>query len=115
MLPDRNVGGRDRALRGLLGAVALVVAVLSYRRENRSRAALAGLAASGLLFNYVTGYCGCNAALGVDTTADADADADADAEAEAEAAAVDPETGPGAGAGTGAGADSDADPDPATA
>lgn len=68
MIPEKNVGGRDRAARGVLGAVLFAVAVVAYRRENGSVAALVALASSGLLVNAVTGFCGCNAALGVDTT-----------------------------------------------
>lgn len=68
MIPKKNVGGRDRIARGVLGSILLAVALVAYRRENASTAALAALASSGLLFNAVTQFCGCNAALGVDTT-----------------------------------------------
>lgn len=68
VIPKRNVGGRDRIARGVLGSILFAVALVAYRHENGSVAAVAALASSGLLFNAVTQFCGCNAALGVDTT-----------------------------------------------
>lgn len=70
VIPEKNVGGRDRLVRGVLGTVLLAVALVAYRRENAPAAAVAALASGGLLFNAVTQFCGCNAALGVDTTSD---------------------------------------------
>lgn len=68
---DRNVGGIDRQLRGV-GAVLLVavgtaaVAVMGVP-AGLALAGMAYLGAAGLAFNYLTGFCGVNAMLGVDT------------------------------------------------
>ena len=66
----RNVGGRDRILRGVLGIWLSVVAVAAYLDEKRVTALVAAIAGAGLLQNAATGFCGCNALLGVDTTRD---------------------------------------------
>ncbi len=69
---ERNVGGRDRLLRVALAVALTLVATVAARRGNRSMALLAGLGAFGAGFNAVTCFCGLNAALGIDTTADGD-------------------------------------------
>ncbi|ELZ34987.1 hypothetical protein C474_01462 [Halogeometricum pallidum JCM 14848] len=66
----RNVGGWDRVLRGVLGIWLSVVAVAASLDEKRTTAAVAALAGAGLLQNAATGFCGCNALFGVDTTRD---------------------------------------------
>lgn len=68
----RNVGGADRVLRGVLGVWLSVVAVAAYLDDRRVTALVSAVAGAGLLQNAATGFCGCNAALGIDTTADAD-------------------------------------------
>lgn len=65
---QRNVGGLDRVLRGVLGIWLAVVAVAAYLDDRPTTAAVAGIAGAGLLQNAVTGFCGCNALLGIDTT-----------------------------------------------
>lgn len=70
MLPKRNVGGRDRLVRGLLAGVLAVVAASTVAGGRRTLGVLAGAAAVGLGFNAVTCFCGLNAALGLDTTED---------------------------------------------
>ena len=67
---QRNVGGYDRIVRGVLGSWLVVVAAAAYQDEKRERAAMAGIAGAGLLWNAVTRFCGGNYLLGVDTTAD---------------------------------------------
>lgn len=64
---ERNVGGLDRIVRGVVGIWLLAVAFAAYLDDRRGAALLAGLAGQGLLFNAVTRYCGGNALLGVDT------------------------------------------------
>jgi len=53
-------------LAGLSVGVAVGTALLG----RQTVAVVAGLSAVGLLFNYVTCFCGLNAALGLDTTED---------------------------------------------
>lgn len=64
----RNVGGADRVIRGVLGIWLAVVAVAAYLDDRSVTAAVAGIAGAGLLQNAATGFCGCNALLGIDTT-----------------------------------------------
>ncbi len=64
----RNVGGADRVVRGVLGIWLAVVAVAAYSDDRPATAAVAGIAGAGLLQNAATGFCGCNALLGIDTT-----------------------------------------------
>lgn len=68
MAIPRNVGGWDRVLRGVLGIWLSVVAVAASLDQKRTTAAIAAIAGAGLLQNAATGFCGCNALLGVDTT-----------------------------------------------
>jgi len=65
---QRNVGGRDRTLRGVLAGVFLSIAIGTALADRQAVAVVAGLSAAGLLFNYVFCFCGLNAALGLDTT-----------------------------------------------
>ena len=65
---QRNVGGYDRIVRGVLGIWLVVTAAAAYQDEKRERAAITGIAGAGLLWNVVTGFCGGNYLLGVDTT-----------------------------------------------
>ncbi|PSQ28788.1 DUF2892 domain-containing protein [Halobacteriales archaeon QS_9_68_17] len=67
LAPRRNVGGRDRKARGVLGVLLGLVAVLALGFNRQSQAAVVGVAATGLLFNAVVGFCGLNAMLGIDT------------------------------------------------
>ncbi len=67
-MPDTNVGGSDRLLRAVLAVVSTVVAVRALQSGRRKVGAVAGLAALGAGFNAVTGFCGLNALLGLDTT-----------------------------------------------
>ena len=64
---EQNVGGADRIARGIFGAVLVVVAVGAFLAGRRSAALAAGIASAGLLFNFVTGRCGMNKLLGIDT------------------------------------------------
>ncbi|THE63814.1 DUF2892 domain-containing protein [Salinadaptatus halalkaliphilus] len=64
---QRNVGGLDRIVRGVLG-IWLVVAFAAYRDDKRERALVAAIAGAGLLQNALVRYCGGNHLLGIDTT-----------------------------------------------
>ena len=67
---ERNVGGLDRIVRGVLGVWLVVVAAAAYRDDKPERAAIAAVAGVGLLQNAVTCFCGGNYLLGIDTTTD---------------------------------------------
>lgn len=65
----QNVGeGIDRIIRGVLGIWLVVVAVAAFLDDRRVTAVTAAIAGAGLLQNAVTGFCGCNALFGIDTT-----------------------------------------------
>ncbi|WP_436345238.1 YgaP family membrane protein [Natronorubrum sp. FCH18a] len=65
---QRNVGGTDRIVRGILGIWLVVVAAAASQDGQRERAVIAGVAGLGLLWNALTRFCGGNYLLGVDTT-----------------------------------------------
>ena len=65
---ERNVGGIDRIVRGVLGIWLLAVAFAALRARRRTTAAVAGIAGLGLLQNAATRFCGGNWLLGIDTT-----------------------------------------------
>jgi hypothetical protein len=65
---DRNVGGLDRRLRAVLAVVLAVVAVAAAASGMGVVAVACAAGALGAGFNAVTGWCGLNAACGVDTT-----------------------------------------------
>lgn len=67
MALQKNVGGRDRLARGVLGTVLVAVAVSALIAGRRGAGALAALVGAGLLFNAATQFCGLNALLGIDT------------------------------------------------
>ena len=67
---QRNVGGKDRIVRGILGIWLVAVAAAAYWDDQSGRAAMAGIAGLGLLWNAVTRFCGGNYLLGIDTTTD---------------------------------------------
>ncbi|WP_247002542.1 YgaP family membrane protein [Halosolutus gelatinilyticus] len=64
----RNVGRRDRIVRGVLGIWLLVVGYAAYLDDEHERAVIAGIAGFGLLTNVVLGFCGGNLVFGIDTT-----------------------------------------------
>jgi len=66
----RNVGGRDRIVRGVLAVVLGTVAVAALSAGRDTLAVVAGAGALGAGFNAVTCFCGVNAVLGLDTTED---------------------------------------------
>lgn len=70
MALEKNVGGTDRKLRAVGAVLLTLVAVLALRKGNRSTGLVAGLGAVGLGINAVVCFCGLNAALGLDTTAE---------------------------------------------
>jgi acetoin utilization deacetylase AcuC-like enzyme len=67
---EPNVGGRDRLARALLAVGLTVVALDAVRDGRRLTGLLAAAGALGAGFNATTCFCGLNAALGVDTTAE---------------------------------------------
>jgi hypothetical protein len=67
---ERNVGGFDRLGRAVVGTTLAVAAIGALLSDHHRGALLAAIASAGLLFNATTGFCGCNAALGIDTTSE---------------------------------------------
>ncbi|MXV63691.1 DUF2892 domain-containing protein [Natronorubrum sp. JWXQ-INN-674] len=67
---QRNVGGIDRTIRGVLGIWLVVVGVAAALDDQRIKAVTAIVAGIGLLLNWGTQFCGCNALFGIDTTGD---------------------------------------------
>lgn len=64
---NRNVGGYDRIVRGMLGIWLLVVAIAAFLNDQGIKAATAAIAGAGLLVNWTTQFCGGNALFGIDT------------------------------------------------
>ena len=64
---ERNVGGLDRIVRGVLGTALLVVALGALLADRRSAGAASAVGSAALLFNFTTGRCGLNKLLGIDT------------------------------------------------
>lgn len=64
---ERNVGGADRLLRAVGAVASLAVAVWALPAGRTQVGVAAGLVGTGLLFNALTGVCGLNALLGIDT------------------------------------------------
>lgn len=69
---ERNVGGLDRIVRGVLGTWLVVVGLAAHLDGERTRAVIALIAGSGLLVNAIGRFCGGNYLLGIDTTCSAD-------------------------------------------
>lgn len=68
MALERNVGDRDRLVRGGLAVFLAAVAAWSFARGRVRLGGTAGVVALGLGFNAVTCFCGMNELLGIDTT-----------------------------------------------
>jgi len=68
----KNVGGRDRLVRGVLGVTLLAVALGAFVTNRQTIGLVSGLAGLGLSFNAATQFCGLNALLGIDTCSRAD-------------------------------------------
>lgn len=64
---ERNVGGLDRVTRGVLAVVLAGIGLWATVTSQWVVGLLAFVAAAGFTFNVVTGFCGVNAVLGVDT------------------------------------------------
>lgn len=64
---ERNVGGRDRQVRSVLALVFFVISGFVLVTGELLLGVAGLLVATGLGFNVVTGFCGLNAVLGVDT------------------------------------------------
>ncbi len=67
---ERNVGGRDRLIRGVLAVISTMIALWALRRGDRKRGVVAVVFALGLGFNATVCFCGTNQLLGIDTTED---------------------------------------------
>lgn len=64
---ERNVGGIDRYVRAVLAVVFLGIGIAGVA-AGQSLLGLGGfVAGAGLGFNALTGFCGVNAVLGIDT------------------------------------------------
>lgn len=66
----QNVGDADRIIRGVAGIWLLAVAVSAVLEERSKIATITATAGLGLLGNAVSGVCGGNLLLGIDTTTD---------------------------------------------
>ena len=64
---QRNVGGIDRIARTILAVVFLGIGVLVFTDGRQALGAGVLIAGAGLGFNAVSGFCGLNAMLGVNT------------------------------------------------
>jgi len=64
---ERNVGGIDRYARAVLAVVFLAIGAFALASSRPGLGLGALVASAGLGFNAVTGFCGVNALLGVDT------------------------------------------------
>lgn len=65
---DRNVGGTDRILRGILAIVFGMTAVAAFATGRRTGGLLASVVAIGFALNYAICFCSVNKLLGIDTT-----------------------------------------------
>ena len=63
----RNVGTTDRLVRGVLGALLLVAAAVTFTGGSTALAAVAGVAGVVLLFTAATQFCGLYRVLGMST------------------------------------------------
>lgn len=64
---ERNVGGIDRYARAVLAVVFLGIGAFALVLSRPGLGVAALIASVGLGFNALTGFCGINAMLGVDT------------------------------------------------
>lgn len=64
---EKNVGGTDRLVRGVLGATLLLAGLAAWTSDYRVVGALVLAVGLGLLVNAVTQFCTVNALLGVNT------------------------------------------------
>jgi hypothetical protein len=65
---SRNMSTADRVVRGVAGIWLLAMAVGALLDRRDVVAAVTGIAGLGLLSNSLTGHCGGNALLGIDTS-----------------------------------------------
>ncbi|AUV84078.1 DUF2892 domain-containing protein [Salinigranum rubrum] len=65
---SQNMSTADRVVRGVVGIWLLAMAVGAALDRRNVVAAIAGIAGAGLLSNSLTGHCGGNALLGIDTS-----------------------------------------------
>lgn len=65
----QNMSTADRVVRGVAGIWLLAMGVGALLDRRKVLAAITGIAGLGLLSNSLTGHCGGNALLGIDTSA----------------------------------------------
>ena len=70
MTLERNMSQADRIVRGVVGIWLLAMSVGAFLDRRHVVGAITGIAGLGLLSNSLTGYCGGNAVLGIDTSSD---------------------------------------------
>ena len=66
---SQNMSTADRVVRGVAGIWLLAMGVGALLDRRKVLAAITGIAGLGLLSNSLTGHCGGNALLGIDTSA----------------------------------------------
>lgn len=64
----QNMSKADRVVRGIVGIWLLAMAVGALLDKRHRVGAITGIAGIGLLSNSLTGHCGGNAILGIDTS-----------------------------------------------
>lgn len=65
---QQNMSKADRVIRGVAGIWLLAMSVGALLDERYEIGAITGIAGLGLVSNLVTGHCGGNAVLGIDTS-----------------------------------------------
>ena len=65
---ERNMSQADRIVRGVVGIWLLAMSVGALLDTRYAIGAIAGIAGLGLVSNSLTGHCGGNAVLGIDTS-----------------------------------------------
>lgn len=71
-VPEKNVGGWDKKIRYVLGTILVIVGlVVGIGSQGQITGIIGGVlaifAGIGLLFNAITGFCGLNHILGINT------------------------------------------------
>lgn len=64
---QQNMSQADRIIRGVLGIWLLAMSLGALTDKRGTVAAITGIAGAGLLSNSLTGHCGGNALLGINT------------------------------------------------
>lgn len=67
---EQNMSQADRVIRGVVGIWLLAMSVGALLDKRHVVGAITGIAGLGLLSNSLSGHCGGNALLGIDTSSD---------------------------------------------